>query len=547
MVGFRLTSAAIAAAAFVASVLADTSVDPIVIKGSKFFYKTNGTEFFIKGVAYQQDVGGNGTSSANVNFVDPLTDVAGCTRDIPYLQNLQTNTVRVYAIDPTKDHSQCMQMLANAGIYVIADLSAPNISINRIDPQWNTALYDRYTSVVDTLAPYTNTLGFFAGNEVSNNISNVDAIPFVKAAVRDTKAYIAAKKYRQIGVGYAADDDATIRFPLEDFMNCGAASNAIDFFGYNIYSWCGASDFQTSGYADRTMEFANYSVPAFFAEYGCNVPEPRLFEETLALYSDNMTGVWSGGIVYEYFQETNLFGLVSVSGSSVSALPDYTVLSSQMAKVTPTGVNSASYSPTNTAARDCPATGVSWAAVASPLPASPNEELCSCMVQNLTCVAKPGISDDAITSLFAGICNPLTNGADICAGITHNGSTGAYGAYGMCNATQQLSWAMNSFFFEQQATNSANTDACDFSGNATTQSPQLPSTCTALASQAGAAGTGVVTSAPTGAGSSSSGAASTSTSSAAGLTIIPAFDSGLLKLAIWVSVAALIGGGIVMM
>ena len=30
-------------------------LDPIVIKGSKFFYKTNGTQFFMKGVAYQRE------------------------------------------------------------------------------------------------------------------------------------------------------------------------------------------------------------------------------------------------------------------------------------------------------------------------------------------------------------------------------------------------------------------------------------------------------------------------------------------------------------
>lgn len=34
------------------SALAD--LDPIVIKGSKFFYKTNGTQFFIRGIGYQR-------------------------------------------------------------------------------------------------------------------------------------------------------------------------------------------------------------------------------------------------------------------------------------------------------------------------------------------------------------------------------------------------------------------------------------------------------------------------------------------------------------
>jgi hypothetical protein len=41
-----------AATTLVAS--ANAAVDPIVIKGSKFFYKTNGTQFFMKGVAYQR-------------------------------------------------------------------------------------------------------------------------------------------------------------------------------------------------------------------------------------------------------------------------------------------------------------------------------------------------------------------------------------------------------------------------------------------------------------------------------------------------------------
>lgn len=104
-----------------------------------------------------------------------------------------------------------MNALADAGIYVVADLSEPGLSINRDDPEWNTALFERYTKVVDVMAKYTNTLGFFAGNEVSNAKNNTNASAFVKAAVRDMKTYIKSKNYRTIGVGYATNDDADIR------------------------------------------------------------------------------------------------------------------------------------------------------------------------------------------------------------------------------------------------------------------------------------------------------------------------------------------------
>lgn len=201
-----------------------------------------------------------------------------------------------------------MNALADAGIYVVADLSQPGESINRDDAQWNVPLYARYTSVVDVMAKYDNTLGFFAGNEVSNQPNNTMASAFVKAAVRDMKAYIKAKNYRTIGVGYATNDDADIRENLASFFDCGSREEAIDFWGYNIYSWCGDSSFKESGFDVRTKEFENYDVPVFFAEYGCNTPRPRLFTEVGALYGKEMTPTWSGGIVYMYFEEANKFG-----------------------------------------------------------------------------------------------------------------------------------------------------------------------------------------------------------------------------------------------
>ncbi|KAB8293110.1 hypothetical protein EYC80_007469 [Monilinia laxa] len=537
---FGLASAATAAltGALFASSAAAADLPPIVIKGSHFFYE-NGTEFFIRGVAYQQDVNANSSSSAT--YTDPLADEAGCKRDIPLLQELGTNTIRVYAINASLDHSFCMGMLQDAGIYLIQDLSNPSSSINRNDPEWNTDLFATYAAVVDAMANYTNVLGFFAGNEVSNEVNNTNASAFVKAAVRDTKAYIKTKNYRKIGVGYATNDDAAIRIPLAHYFNCGDADDAIDFWGYNIYSWCGDSSFTKSGYDQRTLEFANYSVPAFFAEYGCNTVQPRKFTEVGAIYGDKMTGVWSGGIVYMYFQEANDYGLVSVSGDTVSKLPDFTALSKQLATVTPSFTNSASYTPTNTVAQACPATGTAWAA-SSNLPPIANAELCECMVKSLSCVADSGISGDSSAELFDYVCGLDSKACD---GIGKNATTGVYGAYSMCTSSQQLSFVFDQYYQNQ---NKAST-ACDFNGSAKLQSGSKSSTCSSLISQAGTAGTGTVTTAPTGTGASSSSSASTTSTSksSSGSTIVPRLDLGLLQLGAYVVAAGMAGAGMILL
>ncbi|KAE8358919.1 Glucanosyltransferase-domain-containing protein [Aspergillus caelatus] len=537
----KLSSIVAGASLFISSAIA-ADLDPIIIKGSKFFYKSNDTQFYIRGVAYQQEYSGP-DSSAN-SFKDPLADAEACKRDVPYLEKLGTNTIRVYAIDPKSDHKECMSLLSDAGIYVIADLSSPGDSINRNEPKWDNDLYNRYVTVVDELSQYSNVIGFFAGNEVSNSENTTSASAFVKAAVRDTKQYIKAKNYRPMGVGYATSDDSSIRKNMANYFNCNSADDSIDFWGYNVYSWCGDSNYEKSGYASRTEEFKDYTVPVFFAEYGCNAVQPRKFTEVQALYGDKMADVWSGGIVYMYFQEENNYGLVSVDGNKVSTKADFSYLSKELASATPSGTKKGDYNPTNTALQSCPTVDGKWLATSSPLPPSPNQDLCSCMEESLSCALKDKVSGEQLDKLFGTVC-----GYDVCDGITTNATTGKYGAYSVCTPQQQLSYAINLYYQNQKAKGNGD-KACDFNGAATTQSSKSGgSACSALLKEAGTSGTGTVTSSPTGtAGSGASGGAAASSSGAAGGMIAPSnVNVGIFQLGAYVVTAMVAGAGMIVL
>ncbi|KAF2690509.1 carbohydrate-binding module family 43 protein [Lentithecium fluviatile CBS 122367] len=504
-----------------------SSIPEIEVYGQHFFYTNNGTQFFLKGVAYQQNYSPNGTTSENATYTDPLADGDACRRDIPYLKQIFTNVLRVYAIDPTKDHDDCMEQLAAADIYVIADLGEPATSIRSNDPEWDVSLYRRYTGVVDALNKYKNVIGFFAGNENVSSGNQTTAAAFVKAAVRDTKGYIQSQGYRStLGVGYATADVPT-RDELAAYFACepGNSGNStqIDFWGYNVYSWCGDSNYQSSNYGERVEFFSDYPVPVFFAEYGCiegvtGGATNRPFTEVAVLYG-NMTEVFSGGIVYEWFMGENDYGLVELTDNdaSVSPYPDFTSLSSELAKVTPSPTQRSDYSATNTAPA-CPSVGTSWEAQASPLPPSVNPQLCACMAANLQCNIK-STDDTKYADAFTFICEK--NDGEFCAGIERNATTGSYGGLGGCDPKDQLAWVANQYYL---GNNKASSN-CDFNGLATVQSASTSDGCSSLLQALGTEGTGTVAS-PTGKGTAAvgtEGASSSSSKAGAGSVYPPGF------------------------
>ncbi|KAE8357047.1 Glucanosyltransferase-domain-containing protein [Aspergillus coremiiformis] len=323
-------------AALCALATAANAVIPIEVKGKDFVNSKTGDRFQILGVDYQP-----GGSSGFTKDKDPLSDKDACLRDAALMQRLGVNTIRVYNLSPSLKHDDCASIFNAAGIYMILDVNSPLYGsyIDRTSPKnsYNAVYYEQVFGVIEAFKNYPNTLGFFAGNEVINEQSVKEVAAYIRAVQRDMKDYIKKNVNRPIPVGYSAAD---IRPWLMDTLNyfmcedSNEPTSHSDFFGLNSYSWCGDSSYKKAGYDILTEDFKNASLPVFFSEYGCNEVTPRVFTEVQAIYGEEMTQAFSGGLVYEYTQEENNYGLVKINNSDTATLlVDFENLQKQYAKL----------------------------------------------------------------------------------------------------------------------------------------------------------------------------------------------------------------------
>jgi len=465
--------------------------------GRYLYNTTDGSRFYIKGVAYQPQ----GTVGANAadpfpeptDFIDPLADSAGCNRDLPLLQQLGINTVRVYSVNASLNHDSCVQSFANSGIYLLIDLSLPvNGSIDRASPAWTTNLLDLYIDTIDVFLKYPNILGFNVGNEVVNSAESTSTAPFIKAAARDVKAYLKSKNSTAL-VGYSSvDGDSTWKIPLASFLACDSESDSLDLYGLNNYEWCGDSNFQ-SAYSGLTGNYAGYNIPAYFSEFGCNTSPPRLFTEVAAMFGPQMTPVFSGGIAFSYFPATVPgFSLVNLSsdGTTVTPNDDFNRLQTQYANVT------FQNSPTQSAAGQtsfpsCPQQNSSFFA-STTLPPTPNDAVCSCVTSNsFSCLFTPETTNTSsiVGELLNEACGDLGQNGANCDVIGGNGTLGTYGQLSFCDPNNKLSWAFSAFY----EVTKRNPASCQFAGNATVNTAAPGSS-----SAADAAASSCIASAPSG-------------------------------------------------
>jgi 1,3-beta-glucanosyltransferase GAS3 len=337
------------------------AVTSLEVQGSQFVNPSTGDAFQIVGMAYQPGGSSGYDPSAGE---DPLSDGAVCLRDAALMQVLGINTIRVYNLDPNLDHDECASVFNAAGMYMLIDVNSPlaGESLDSAAPAdtYDASYLNRTFAVVEAFKSYDNLLGFFAGNEVISTVAQgATAPPYVRAVVRDLKNYIKKHATRTIPVGYSAAD---VRSVLEDTFNyftCELEDDTdnmsqADMFALNSYSWCGNSSFTESGYNTLVSMFEDTAVPVFFSEFGCNDPAPRPFTEIGAIYSSEMDQTLSGGVVYEYSQEANDYGLVSIySNATAQLVSDYDTLREKYAAIDWTTIQGVKASTTNKTASTC--------------------------------------------------------------------------------------------------------------------------------------------------------------------------------------------------
>lgn len=187
-----------------------------------------------------------------------------------------------------------------------------------------------------------------------------------------------------------------------------------------------------------------------------------------ALFSEEMSPIWSGGVAFSYFPATSSqgqFGMVNISsdGSTVTVGDDYNRLVAQYSNAT--GPNDPSQASAGTTQYPtCPGQNSSFIA-STTLPPTPNDTACACVVNTLSCQFTPQTSNTTgiVGTLLDEACGLLGQQGLNCNDIAGNGTTGTYGRLEFCDPASKLSFVMTEFY---EATN-RNAASCNFAGNAT--------------------------------------------------------------------------------
>lgn len=297
---------------------------PLEIRGKHFYNSATKAYVPIKGLAYYPRPN---AGPLDINTVDLFTEEyrSFWERDIEQFKALNINALRIYAVDPSKNHDGFMCALKSVGIYVLVGLAAgcKNCAVANFPAPdcYPAALKTRGQFIISTFSVYDNVIGFSAGNEVdlrSGNFTDLGACQ--KRFARDMREYIAScPLMRKIPVGFAIGD-RNQKWKAQ-YYGCrtvaGDEFEVVDWLGINTYRHCDGAETDPLNLPGYQLLLEDYqelqlSFPVIITEFGCKSPTfptidgyegQRDFLEVDTIFSEEYLLEFSGGFAYEYSTE----------------------------------------------------------------------------------------------------------------------------------------------------------------------------------------------------------------------------------------------------
>lgn len=298
-----------------------TTTSHVQVQG-RYLWKDD-ERFFVKGVVYQA----NHSDDFSPGGRDLISDdrLAQLQHDVQLFQELDINTLLIYTIDPTKPHAKAMKLLEQAGIHVFITLATVKHCIHRHNPYgtYNEELLTAFFQSIDAMASFPNVLGVLITEHLINNLDSERCAPVVRAVVRDLKQYMELKRrlcgQRPLPVGFGGGSYKYDR-KVVDYMTAGDRDSCVDFWTCTGFQLAGKSIADMRGRDDLIEKYNGVNIPIVISEYGAGdtTKSPRTFAETPTLYSPEMTDVFSGGCVYQFWQGSNSYGLAQFEHNAIT-------------------------------------------------------------------------------------------------------------------------------------------------------------------------------------------------------------------------------------
>ena len=265
---------------------------------SQDMLKVHGQDFKIKGVGYQPLAIGMENNEHTLREV--LTDPNIIARDVAYLKEMNTNTVRLWA-DLPDANMMLLDALYNEGIYAILGIGVPHEDIDYADPNTISEYVNKTENYVSTYKDHPAVLAWALGNEININCDKEDLSSWYNLAnMMAKKAYeVEGDQYHPVMIINAW----TVYMGDEDFGSTDPNLNYVDMWGLNLYT------------RKEYHEFFNFyekitTKPLIITEFGIDSYDFRSGMEYPSVQADWVVREWQqisenscGGIVMEYCDE----------------------------------------------------------------------------------------------------------------------------------------------------------------------------------------------------------------------------------------------------